>query len=134
MQSRDFVYWLQGFFELADPKALTEKQTDLVKRHLNLVFLHEIDPSHSDDPKVQGALQAVHDGLDVTALRDQLEQLQNLATEDLEKICSVDPLTPLPAEKLRELEQKLKETKEIAVEALNRPMPRPQGGVKRYMC
>lgn len=47
MNSRDFAYWLQGFFELTKDKGegLTPEQTDLVKRHLNLVFVHDIDPS-----------------------------------------------------------------------------------------
>lgn len=45
MKSRDFCYWLQGLFEVAEPTSLDEKQTDLIKRHLNMVFIHEIDPS-----------------------------------------------------------------------------------------
>ena len=45
MTSRDFVYWLQGFFELSDEKVLTEQQIDCIKKHLSLVFIHEIDPS-----------------------------------------------------------------------------------------
>jgi len=47
MTARDFAYWLQGFFELTkdDGKGLTPEQTELVKRHLNLVFAHDIDPS-----------------------------------------------------------------------------------------
>lgn len=45
MTSRDFVYWLQGFFELENPEQLTPTQIDLVRRHLNMVFIHEIDPS-----------------------------------------------------------------------------------------
>ncbi|MGD9726487.1 MAG: hypothetical protein AB7L09_02915 [Nitrospira sp.] len=76
MTSRDFCYWLQGLFELANPPTLDEKKTRLIKQHLNLVFIHEIDPSHSDDPKVQGALQAVHDGIDVNELRTKLEELR----------------------------------------------------------
>ncbi len=76
MTSRDFAYWLQGLFELADPETLNEKQTDLIKRHLALVFIHEIDPSHSDDPKVQAALQAVHDGVDTNELRDRVAVLE----------------------------------------------------------
>jgi hypothetical protein len=32
---------MQGFFELADPKFLTAEQVELVKRHLNMVFVHE---------------------------------------------------------------------------------------------
>jgi len=60
MTSRDFVYWLQGYFELEEPKEIGEKQTEAIKRHLALVFKHEIDPSMSDDPKVQQALNEVH--------------------------------------------------------------------------
>jgi len=59
MTSRDFCYWLQGFFEVAKPAALTEEQTVLVKQHLAMVFKHEIDPSFGD-AKVQAALDALH--------------------------------------------------------------------------
>ncbi len=38
MDSMQFCYWLQGLFELADPKILTEKQLEVIKEHLNLVF------------------------------------------------------------------------------------------------
>lgn len=62
MTSRDFVYWLQGVFELADPKTLNEKQTDLIRRHLNLVFYHEIDPSMGDKEH-QGKLNSIHNGV-----------------------------------------------------------------------
>jgi hypothetical protein len=48
MTSRDFVYWLQGFFEISETDNLTEKQVKMVKAHLNLVFKHEIDPSNLD--------------------------------------------------------------------------------------
>lgn len=50
MTSRDFCYWLQGFFELnEEPSAeLSAKQADMIKRHLSLVFKHEIDPAMGD--------------------------------------------------------------------------------------
>ena len=38
------------------------KQTEIVKKHLSLVFIHEIDPSMSDDPKHQQALNDAHSG------------------------------------------------------------------------
>jgi hypothetical protein len=60
MTSRDFCYWLQGHFEISDAKALGERETEMVKRHLALVFKHEIDPSMPDKT---GELQAIHDGL-----------------------------------------------------------------------
>ena len=63
MNSRDFCYWLMGLFELSDPNiALTEKQVQTIKNHLKLVFLYEIDPSYSKDPKVQKIFQNIHDG------------------------------------------------------------------------
>lgn len=65
MTSKDFCYWLQGFFELSEPnKALTPEQVKTIKNHLKLVFLHEIDPSYSDNKVVQTIFQNIHDGKD----------------------------------------------------------------------
>lgn len=61
MTSRDFCFWLQGFFEVGDPKTLTKEQLDLVKRHLNLVFIHEIDPSMGGKEQ-QNKLNEIHNG------------------------------------------------------------------------
>jgi hypothetical protein len=45
MQSRDFCFWLQGFFELSgDATAISTDQTTIMSRHLELVFKHEIQP------------------------------------------------------------------------------------------
>lgn len=42
MQSRDFCFWLQGFFELSsDTDQFTGGQAALIRRHLDLVFAHE---------------------------------------------------------------------------------------------
>lgn len=59
MTSRDFCYWLQGLFEVSEIKELNEKQLQIVKNHLNLVFKHEIDPSMGDE-KHQNELNAIH--------------------------------------------------------------------------
>lgn len=68
MTSRDFCYWLQGFFELhaASPVAgtpngqgLHENQVECIRKHLSLVFVHEIDPS-AGPPAHQAKLNAVH--------------------------------------------------------------------------
>ena len=59
MESRDFVYWMQGLFELANPKTLDERQTELIRRHLALVFKHEIDPS-AGPPEHQKELDEIH--------------------------------------------------------------------------
>ena len=65
MTSRDFCYWLQGFFELTaagrhpEDGSLTNVQGDTIRRHLALVFKHEIDPS-AGPPEHQAALNAIH--------------------------------------------------------------------------
>jgi hypothetical protein len=49
MTSRDFCYWLQGFFELtAQSEGLTAEQDKSVRAHLAMVFKHEIDPAMGD--------------------------------------------------------------------------------------
>lgn len=58
MTSRDFAYWLQGFFEVSNQKTITEEQTTVIKNHLNLVFKHEIDKQYKEGD----GTQEVHDG------------------------------------------------------------------------
>jgi hypothetical protein len=53
MTSRDFCYWLQGHFEIGNTKAMNERETEMVKRHLAMVFEHEIDPSFPDAEKLR---------------------------------------------------------------------------------
>lgn len=59
MTSRDFAFWLQGFFEVANPSTIGSKETDMIKKHLNLVFKHEIDPSMGG-PEHQNELNQIH--------------------------------------------------------------------------
>lgn len=63
MTSRDFAYWLQGFFEISGTDALTlsAEQVSMVKKHLNLVFAHEIDPSMGPQEH-QEKLNSIHGG------------------------------------------------------------------------
>lgn len=65
MTSRDFAYWLQGFFELSGNslKSLNEEQLRMLKNHLNLVFIHEIDDLYVSKPGDKEKLQEVHDGV-----------------------------------------------------------------------
>lgn len=59
MRSRDFAFWLQGFFEIDGSNSLSETQVNVIKNHLSLVFIHEIDPSMG--PKEhQNVLNAAH--------------------------------------------------------------------------
>lgn len=38
MNSETFVYWLQGFVEIANTDTISEKQWQIIKDHLKLVF------------------------------------------------------------------------------------------------
>ena len=67
MTSRDFCYWLQGFFELngaADPNEsaspINSKQAQAIRQHLALVFKHEIDPQ-AGPASHQAELNKIHD-------------------------------------------------------------------------
>ena len=61
MTSVQFCYWLQGFFELSGDERIefTASQVDLVKRHLSLVFVHDIDPA-AGGPETQAVLNEIH--------------------------------------------------------------------------
>lgn len=43
MQARDFVFWLNGLFEIGGDqvKSLNEQQVEIIKTHLALVFEHD---------------------------------------------------------------------------------------------
>lgn len=38
MTEQNFCYWLQGLFEMGNPTHLDERQTQIIKDHLQLVF------------------------------------------------------------------------------------------------
>ena len=62
MKSRDFAFWLQGFFEITDassnraPDGLTEGQVAAIKSHLSLVFRHDPDIAAKPHPALPNAL------------------------------------------------------------------------------
>ena len=58
MTSRDFAYWLQGYFEITDTKTINKEQTQIIKNHLNLVFKHDIDKQYTPGD----GSQEIHDG------------------------------------------------------------------------
>jgi len=41
MTPQDFVYWLQGYIELQDPKTINEQQVQIIKDHIALVLKKE---------------------------------------------------------------------------------------------
>ena len=50
MTPRDFAYWLQGFFEVADTDDVKPEQIRMIKEHLSLV-LTKVTPA-MEEPKV----------------------------------------------------------------------------------
>jgi hypothetical protein len=58
MTSRDFCYWLQGAIELGSLESMSYDTFEILRNHLNMVFIHEIDPSFPAEQ--QNALDRVH--------------------------------------------------------------------------
>jgi hypothetical protein len=58
MTSRDFCYWPQGYFELSEKTPLSQQQVQAIKKHLAMVFIHEIDPSFPEEQ--QEPLNQIH--------------------------------------------------------------------------
>lgn len=62
MKASEFCYWLQGHFELNGTKEISAEQAKIIQNHLNLVFLHEIDPAQGLTLEQAVTAQATHDG------------------------------------------------------------------------
>ena len=65
---------MQGFFEVSDPEEITPDQMALIKKHLQMVFIHEIDPSFGD-AEAQAELDAVHNGEIIKTALEKLEEV-----------------------------------------------------------
>jgi len=48
MSPEQFTYWLKGFFEISDTNNLSEKQVQIIRDHLNLVF-NKVTPERKDE-------------------------------------------------------------------------------------
>lgn len=63
MKAENFCYWLQGFFEITDPEfkgmICSSEQILMIRKHLNMVFAHDIDPKMGD-AKHQQKLNDIH--------------------------------------------------------------------------
>lgn len=68
MTSVEFCYWLQGYFEIHGKASgrragqLSAKQVENIKKHLAMVFEHEIDLSYPKNQ--QAALNKIHNSDD----------------------------------------------------------------------
>jgi hypothetical protein len=76
MNERDFVYWLQGFFELTDTDKLSEAQVKMIKAHLALVLERktaELTPAEVEQRFVDGL--KVPKGIEIKPNRFDLPDL-----------------------------------------------------------
>lgn len=59
MNSNEFCRWLQGFFEMADPKTLNEKQLQVIREHLQLVFTKVTGSGKGIVKGLEGTLEGI---------------------------------------------------------------------------
>jgi hypothetical protein len=55
MTEENFVYWLQGFFELNEVKSIDEQQVKIIKEHLALVLKKDTLTSFVTFPNIQSS-------------------------------------------------------------------------------
>ena len=51
MNEKEFVYWLQGFFELSGAEQLDQTQVKMIKEHLQLVFEKKTQTAYEQPKK-----------------------------------------------------------------------------------
>ena len=100
MTTRDFVYWLQGFFELAEPETLGISEVKHIRQHLDMVFTLGVS---NDAPHVEGRVPMAYfvywlrgflegkealDAVQVTAFRKLLD---DIFVHDIDPTHSTDP-------------------------------------------
>lgn len=99
MEIRDFVFWLQGFFEISESNALTPKQVAIIKEHLNLTFKHVIGEAVAHVVPVIGAPNGClqHRGVQCTFTRP----------EDCNEHHKNSPKIPMSPQEIQEIIAKL---------------------------
>ena len=70
MNTIDFCFWLQGYFEISGNTEISKEQAQIIKDHLNLVFKHEIDPLREGETTTPASvLNATHSPQNDTLVR-----------------------------------------------------------------
>lgn len=84
MNSENFVYWLQGLFEMSDTKTLNETQVQIIKEHLHLVFNGVTPTKIESQPFVKHITVQGSPPLDVKTA--SLELKQPLISDSIKKL------------------------------------------------
>jgi len=73
MNPTEFCYWLRGFLEMAEPKDMNEAQMEMLKKHLDLVF---VDVTH--EKSVEAPKQLITDSPPGKKIEDAFRTLPDL--------------------------------------------------------
>lgn len=66
MNAIDFCFWLQGYFEISGDEHIDQKKMKIIKDHLALAFVHEIDEKRELETSAsKHALDSAHNGNDI---------------------------------------------------------------------
>jgi hypothetical protein len=89
MTPEQFVYWLQGFMEMADPKELNKTQTTQIKDHLKLGF---------DKKTPEVSLPSIQhgEGFRITPYQITCDENNNFPDPMTTPVCSTTTLTTTP--------------------------------------
>jgi hypothetical protein len=66
MNSRDFVYWLQGYLETSDTTDITQSKLLMIRRHLNLAIQTEAEEKHLEQEHARARIRKMHAEADGT--------------------------------------------------------------------
>lgn len=89
MTSEQFTYWLQGFMEICDPEILDERQTQIIKDHLKLVF-------DKQTPEVSLPSIQHGDGFRITPYQITCDDNNNFPDLMTTPVCSTTTITTTP--------------------------------------
>lgn len=59
MSPEQFTYWLKGFFEISDTNNLSEKQVQIIRDHLDLVF-NKVTPDRVEIQTTKNVLDSLY--------------------------------------------------------------------------
>lgn len=62
MKPEEFCYWLMGSLELTEMKDMDEKQTKVLKKHLDMVFEHVAHLEENTSYEINGFLNNLKPG------------------------------------------------------------------------
>ncbi len=89
MKSLEFIYWLQGAFEVGEVTSLDETQIQTIKNHLAMAELTDKNNTHH----FCNWLKGYFDGLDTNALTvEQVDKIKNKLNNCFQH--EVPPITP----------------------------------------